>query len=216
MGDVVNLLLLKVGTDRYISIASRAVIRAQRKTRQVVEAKGSAMSTPSVPVFVDVDPQTGRPRSTTYESVRASLLRDLPDVDNLPDDVRRALSAAVDYFALAYEQANVGRMHLYASLTDDAYLKAVLALELMLRHRLRRGKHATLHGLVREGVETGLLPGGKEHAPIWDGVREGRNQITHGDPAHPSYGPLASGVIRGLFRALGEMGTSGGQTTAAS
>ncbi len=148
--------------------------------------------------------------------MRTVLFEELTAPDDLPDGVRWMLLTAVDYFALAYEQANAGRPHLYTSLTNDAYLKAVLALELMLRHRLRQGKRATLHELVRKGIETGLLPGGKEYEPIWDEVREGRNQITHGDPEHPSYGPLTGRVIRGLIRAIGHMSANGEQTATAS
>jgi hypothetical protein len=154
------------------------------------------MVTSSIPMFVDINPQTGWPSPTTYESMLAELLEGLHCMEDLPDNVRRTLLAAADHFALAYEQANVGRSHLYASLTNGAYLKSVLALELMRRYRLHQGKRATLHQLIREGIEQGLIPGGKEYAPFWDGGREGRNQITHGDPVHPSYAPLAGSKQR--------------------
>lgn len=71
------------------------------------------------PTFFDLDPQTGQAHPTTYDSMRAALLRDIPSDASLPDDVRQVLLAAVDYFALAYEQANIGRTHLYSSLVDE-------------------------------------------------------------------------------------------------
>src|SRR4051794_29126421 len=108
------------------------------------------MSQLSGPTFFDLDFHTGQASPTTYESIRAALLRDIPSAESLPDDVHQVLLAAVDYFALAYEQVNIGRTHLYPSLTNDAFLKASLALELALRHYLRRGKGAKLHELIRD------------------------------------------------------------------
>lgn len=77
------------------------------------------------PIFVDLDPQTLLSAPTPYESMRAALIGLHPVSDGLPDEVRAALLAAVDYVALAYEQADAGRPHLFARLTGDGYLAAV-------------------------------------------------------------------------------------------
>ena len=160
------------------------------------------MSQSSRPTFFDLDPQTGQAHPTTYESMRAALLRDIPSTESLPDDVRHVLLVAVDYFALAYEQANIGRTHLYASLTNDAFLQASLALELALRHRLERGKSAKLYELIRDGIAASLLPASGEYELLWEELRKSRNQITHGNPELPTYGPMAGRLIRGLIHVV--------------
>lgn len=153
------------------------------------------MDMPAQTTFVDLDPQTGQPTPTTYESMGAAVLGRHPVPENLPHEIRGLLLTVVDYLALAYEQANVGRAHLYERLTNDAFLKAVLALELALRHRLGRGAGVKLYKLVSDGIALGLLPGRVEYALIWEELRDNRNAITHGDPNRSCYGPSMGRLI---------------------
>ena len=64
------------------------------------------MSDSSVPLFADIDPSTGQHRSTSYASIRESLLSDISLTDDLPEDIRQLALIAVDYITLAYEQMN--------------------------------------------------------------------------------------------------------------
>lgn len=51
--------------------------------------------------FVDLDPLTGAPTPTSYESMRTNILARHPVSNNLPADIRELQLASVDYFALA-------------------------------------------------------------------------------------------------------------------
>lgn len=160
------------------------------------------MSQETDPTFFELNLQAAQVHPTTYESMRATLLREILLTESLPDDVRQVLLAAVDYVALAYEQANIGRAHLYASLTNDAFLKASLALELTLRHCLQRGKSAKFSTLIRDGIAASLLPAGDEYALLWEEMRKSRNEITHRNADYPTYGPMMGRVIRVLIQTI--------------
>ncbi len=147
------------------------------------------MSDSNEAMFFDLDPHTGQPKPTTYESMRTSLVAQHPLGANLPDDLQALLLAAIDYVALAYEQANAGRAHLYERLTNDAFLKMALALELALKRRLGRGNRVSLETLILQGIELGLLSATGDYEELWTELRENRNAITHGDPERSSYGP---------------------------
>lgn len=117
----------------------------------------------------------------------------------------------MDYFALAYEQANAGRGRLYERLTNDALLKVTLALELSLRRRLSRGNRVSLEKLIALGMSGGLLPATEEDVLVWTEIRQNRNAITHGDPVASSYGPATGrliGHIIGTIDALNDGETS--------
>lgn len=142
--------------------------------------------------FVDVDPSTGHPTPTTFSSMHSSLMRWYPVGETVPANIRDLLLTAVDYFALSYEQANGGRGQLYERLTNDAFLKAVLALELALRDRLGRGRRVKLETLIADAVTTGLLAGTPELTAIWTLLRDNRNALAHGREDQSSFGPMTS------------------------
>ncbi len=169
------------------------------------------MSEPRPPAFVDIDPRTGRCTPTSYDSMRASILGEFPVSEDVPDDIRQLLLTAVDYFALAYEQANMGRDHLYNPLTDDAFLKAIRALEVTLRRHLGRDSGTTLHQLIQQAINGGLLPTTDQHGLIWRMIREDRNDITHGEPEHRRYGMYAGRVISLLIDVINRMYRGGGR-----
>lgn len=156
-------------------------------------------------LFVDRDPHTGQPKPTTYESMRTAIVAQHPLGESLPDDIQKFLLAAIDYFALAYEQANAGRLHLYELLTNDAFVKAVLALELALRRRLGRGTSVRLEDLISAGIVADILPATDEHQQLWEELRKNRNAITHGDPEESSYGPMTARWIRLVIDAINAM-----------
>ncbi len=153
------------------------------------------MSKLNQPLFFDLDPRTGQPTPTTYESMRVAMLGRHTIPVNVPDDVQGLLFTAIDYFALAYEQANSGREHLYERLTNDAFTKVALALELALRRRLGRGNRVSLECLISAGTAADVLPSTDEYDLLWTELRKNRNAITHGDPDHSSYGPSTVGWI---------------------
>jgi hypothetical protein len=163
------------------------------------------MSDSKQALFFDPDPDTGQMIPTTYESMHAGMLRWHPTSDRVPEDIQELLHTAIDYFALAYEQANTGRMHLYQRLTNDAFTKAVLALELALRRRLGRGNSVTLEKLIQQGIEDGLLPATDEYKALWTELRENRNAITHGDSERSSYGPSTARWIALVINAINAM-----------
>lgn len=55
----------------------------------------------------------GVPTPTTYESMREAILREHPLPDGLPDAIRDRLTTAVDFVALAYEQAKLERLQFF-------------------------------------------------------------------------------------------------------
>lgn len=147
------------------------------------------MSDSNKPLFFDLDPRTGQPTPTTYESMRVAMLGRQAIPVNVPDDIKSLLLIAIDYFALAYEQANIGRLHLYGPLTNVAFTKLALALELALRRRLRRGNSVSLDCLFSAGTAADILPSTDEHDLLWTELRKNRNSITHGNATSSSYGP---------------------------
>lgn len=163
------------------------------------------MSDASEPMFFDRDPSTGKVTPTTYESMRAATLRHHPIPQHVPDGIQGLLLAAVEYVALAYEQANAGRRHLYERLTNDAFLKMALALELTLRRQLARGNRVTLEKLICQGIERGLLPATGDYEALWTELRENRNAIAHGDPERSSYGPSTARWIGHVIDAINTM-----------
>lgn len=156
-------------------------------------------------VFFDLDPHTGQPTPTTYESMRIAIVARHPLGESQPDDLQALLLAAIDYVALAYEQANAGRTHLYERLTNDAYLKMALALELTLKRRLGRGNRVPLKELLSQSIENGLLPSTDDYEALWTELRENRNAITHGDPEGSSYGPMTARWIGLVIDAINAM-----------
>ncbi len=142
--------------------------------------KENHLSEPSSPMFVDLDPRTGRTSPTTHESMRTSFLGAHPVSERVHDPVRRELSEAVDLFALSYGQANSGNDRLYNRLTDDAFMAAMRALELALRDRLGRGPSANLAQLIDQGIERGLLPNVGHPKLFWRMLRQTRNAVAHG------------------------------------
>jgi hypothetical protein len=163
------------------------------------------MSDSNNAVFSDLDPHTGQPKPTTYESMRTAIVARHPLEENLPDDLQALLVAVIDYVALAYEQANAGRTHLYERLTNDAFLKMALALELALKRRLVRGNRVTLEKLIQQGIEDGLLPATDEYEALWTELRRNRNAISHGDPERSSYGPSTARWIGLVINAINAM-----------
>jgi len=163
------------------------------------------MSEANAPIFFDLDPETGQPVPTTFEAVLTALKRLHPISPNVPDPLREELLAAIDYIALAYEQANVGRPHLFERLTGDGFLAAIRALELALRDRLGRGNSATLERLVEQGIEAEILPASGRAPDVWDELRRGRNQVAHGRPERPAYGVAASRVVGFVIDAVDSM-----------
>lgn len=145
--------------------------------------------------FVDLDPDTGRPAPTTFESMHALVSRRHQVSEAIPDNIRGLLYTAIDYFALAYEQANAGRGQLYERLTNDAFLKAVMALELALQDRLKPGPGVKLKTLIERGLSVGLLPNSEGSVLIWKELRDNRNMLAHGDADWSSYGPITSSWI---------------------
>lgn len=160
------------------------------------------MSDSTKAMFFDLDRATGQFVPTTYESMRGGMLRWHPIFEHVPDDIRRLLLTAIDYFALAYEQANVGRGHLYERLTNDAFVKAILALELTLKQRLRPQGKVPLKMLISEGIAAGLLPTTDRYELLWTELRENRNAITHDDPNQSTYGPSTGGWIGLVINAV--------------
>lgn len=117
------------------------------------------------PILFDRDPQTGQTVPTSCEALPEGFFTNHPLSGSLPGDIDGLLRIAVDYVALAYEQANTGRRHLYESLTNDALIKASLALELSLRNRLSPGNRVPLVELSDQGLATDLLPA--SNADAW-------------------------------------------------
>ena len=167
------------------------------------------MAEPDSPIFFDFDSATSEMEPTNYESFRGALLGHHPVAENLPDDVREALLAAVDYCALAYEQANADRGHLFSRLTEDVLLASVRGLELALRYRLGRGNRASLERLIDQGIESGVLASTDDHRQVWAALRQGRNQIAHGRLERPSFGVATSRVVGLVIDAVAEMHVGG-------
>ncbi|MGC4192889.1 MAG: hypothetical protein QM589_17225 [Thermomicrobiales bacterium] len=157
------------------------------------------------PIFIDLDAATGQPRPTTYESMRTAIVTRHHLEAYIPEDAQALLLAAVDYIALAYEQANVGRIHLYEQLTNDAFLKMTLALERSLKVRLGRGNRVRLEALIEQGIAEDLLPDVGHYEAIWTELRKNRNAIAHGDPERDSYGPLTAQWIGLVIDAINLM-----------
>jgi hypothetical protein len=156
-------------------------------------------------IFFDLDPDTGQPMPTTYESMRIAIVTRHPPKTYVPDGTQSLLLAAIDYVALAYEQANVGRKHLYEQLTNDAFLKMTLALELSLKQRLGRGNRVRLEELIEKGIENDLLPASGDYEALWTELRKNRNAIAHGDPEVSSYGPFTARWIGLVIDAINAM-----------
>ncbi len=126
--------------------------------------------------FVTIDPATGRVAPTAYASLRARLDVWHPVSPRVPEPVREELAAALAGFALAYEWANAGHGGMYNPLTDDAYVRAVRALELALRERLGRGRRWHLDRLIGQAVDRGLLPGDESATVLYQGFGPDRAQ----------------------------------------
>lgn len=156
-------------------------------------------------LFFDVDTHTSEPVPTTYESMRKSILATHTILESVPDEIRQLLVIAIDYVALAYEQANAGRLPLYERLTNDAFTKAALALELTLKQWLGRGAGVSLKKLISEGIASGLLPSTDQYEALWEELRSSRNAIVHGDSDRPNYGLSTARFIRVVIDALNAM-----------
>ncbi len=163
------------------------------------------MSKSDEAVFFDLDPITGRPTPTTYELMRSTIMARHPFGINFPNDLQALLLAAIDYVALAYEQANSGRLHLYEQLTNDAFLKMALALKLALKRQLGRGNRVRLEILISQGIEQDLLPATGDYEALWTELRENRNAITHGDAAKSSYGPATARWVGLVIHVINKM-----------
>jgi hypothetical protein len=151
-------------------------------------------------MFFDLDRNTGMPRRTTYESMRAGLWKDYPLASGVPDHIRDHLLTAVDFISLAYEQANLDRPHLFGALTDAGLRSGLLALELALKHRLGIGPDArmTLGQAIGTAKKRAVLPAGPESEALWNQVLDVRNQLAHGDKEAPVYG-ISAGRLLGLL-----------------
>ena len=168
---------------------------------------------PPLPVFVDRDPQSGAVTATSYASIEAMMRQRYPLPDSLPAQVRDQMVVARSYFAHAYEQANAGRLELFGYLTNDAFLKTMLAIEIALRDRLgREPKKANLTSMLKEAQELGLIPTSAELEQQakalginWDDLKQNRNDITHANPDHPVVGPAAATFIEFLFARIVEL-----------
>lgn len=154
------------------------------------------------PIFYDGDPHTGELMPTSYDSMRDAIRARYPLQRHLPADIFGLLDTATDYISLAYEQANTGRGHLYEHLTNDAFLKVTLALELALRHRLSHGRGMTLEKLIRQGLASKILPDSDQEVQLWKMLRENRNALAHGDPAISSYGPATAHLLGTVIEAI--------------
>ncbi len=149
--------------------------------------------------FVTIDSATGRATPTTHASLLARLDVRYPISPRVPGPVREELAVALDGFALAYERANVGHGRMYNPLTDDAYVRAVRALELALRERLGRGQDWRLNRLIRQAVGRGLLPGDESATDRYRILRENRNALAHGDADGKHIGGVVLGRAIGLI-----------------
>lgn len=151
----------------------------------------------------------------TFEGRRAHLEQDFALSAPVPDAVREEWGIALDYYALAVEQANIDRGRLFGPLTRDSLLRSANVLEMALRDRMHVADGATtLHRLVERAIKTELVPGPlpltknykKEHPEevgnIWDLIIEVRNQYAHGHPDKPTFGPSSTALIRFVWRML--------------
>lgn len=139
------------------------------------------MEETSSPMFVDLDTTTGQPVPTTQASMSAAILADNPISTLIPAEIRDQLLAAVDEFALAYEQANAAHIQMFSPLTDDAFMRAMRAFEMALRDRLRCPPRTKLVRLLEQAMNRGLLPNGDEFELLYWMLRETRNAAAHAE-----------------------------------
>lgn len=147
--------------------------------------------------FFDRDLDTGALTPTSYESMRAYLASVNEVSENIPDNAREKIETAIEFTALGYEQAHLGRMHLLGHLSRSATTLAVLALELTLKRQLgdRVKRNATLGPLIDAAREHDLLPETGIHGDFVDELLRNRNQIVHGHPDAPVYGLATHQIV---------------------
>lgn len=138
------------------------------------------MSDNQQPMFVYIDPQTGLALPETFDSVSTRLRSALLTSVHLPPPIQETLSLAIDFFALAYDQANSGRPQLMNPLINQAFHYAVNALESALRDQLPPPPPRGLRYLLEAGKLQGLLPDDEPHNLLYRVLREDRNTIAHG------------------------------------
>lgn len=161
-------------------------------------------------MFNDLNPQSGRPTPTSYEAMCTAILGEHPIPKDLPEPIRGRLTTAVDFVALAYEQANRDRWQLFGPLTNSGVASALLALELALKHRLKSppGNRLTLGPLIQQGKDAGVLTRSKEHDQLWDELHANRNQLVHGDPEAPLYGIMAARIVGIVIDTIADFDTT--------
>lgn len=123
------------------------------------------MKDPSLPpetIFVDRDPATGEAVSASFPSIDDLMQREYPIPEHLPAPVREQLEAARQYFAMAYDQSNIGRFELYPTLVSDSFVKAMRAFELALRERLGCNPKTALADMIKLAQAQGILASADE------------------------------------------------------
>lgn len=158
-------------------------------------------------LFFDRNPDTGEVIPTTYDSMHAYLTSVNHVSERVPHDIRERIATAIDFTALAYDQANLGRQRLFVPLTRSATALAVLAFELSLKRRLgdQVKKTATLGQLIKEAKKQNLLPESELHHAFIHEVYLNRNRIIHGDQDVDDYGiatPEAIGAVVDICNSL--------------
>lgn len=156
-------------------------------------------------MFEDFDFETGALSPTTYESCRSWLLSKYPIAENVPEPIRKRLEIAVDYTALAYEQLNVGRQHLFIELTSHALTIGLLGMELVLKSWLNAEPESrtTFGPLLDKARARGLLHKSELDDMTWTHLHQVRNDLTHGNPDADHFGIeayLFIGFIIGRIR----------------
>lgn len=150
-------------------------------------------------MFVDLDRESGEVVESDYESIRAALADGYRVSEMVPDRVRDRIDRAMDFIALAYEQANLGRMQFFGTLTDAGLSSAMLGLELALKEQMPvDGKDKrTLGTLIDAAKAASILPAEPYIDSFLGELLNTRNALAHGMQDAPLYG-VASGCLAGM------------------
>lgn len=139
------------------------------------------------PRFVQIDSTTGRVDPFSYEAVQTHIIGTGHSLGALPHAVRTEMMVAIDYTALAYEQFDLQRHHLFALLTREALVVMMRAFERALRDRFEAPRKTQIHDLLRTARQQGYLTDRLAKGTI-EYLIETRNSIAHVDDDPESLG----------------------------
>ena len=150
------------------------------------------------PRFLRIDPGTEQLDPFSYDAVRAHIIGSGHSLDAMPPAVRAEMMVAIEYTALAYEQFNLERHHLFALLTREALVVMMRAFERALRERFGEPRSTRIRDLLRTAHRQGYLADHLAMGTI-DYLIETRNAIAHADDDPGTLGTGMPKMLRFLI-----------------